>query len=128
MRIVISDPKSGKSYQSELTKEQQVNVVGKKMGEVMDGGTLGAAGYQLELTGGSDSSGFPMRMDVSGPRKASLLVTEGVGFHSKRSGERRRRMLRGNTFTTDTAQVNSKVVTAGGTPLDQIFVKAEEKK
>jgi hypothetical protein len=37
-------------------------------------------------------------------------------------------MLRGNTFTTDTAQVNSKVVTAGGTPLDQMFVKAEEKK
>jgi len=128
MRIVISDPKSGKSFQAELSKEQQVLVIGKRMGEVIDGGMFGAAGYQLELTGGSDSSGFPMRKDVPGQRKASLLVTEGVGFHTKRSGERRRKMLRGNNFTADTAQVNTKVVTAGATPLDQIFVKAEEKK
>jgi len=125
MRIVISDPKSGKSFQSEVSKEQEAQIVGKRIGEKLDGGIVGAAGYQLELTGGSDGSGFPMRSDIPGQRKISALITEGVGFHTKRSGERRRKMVRGNTYSSDIMQVNAKVATPGATPLDQIFVKAE---
>jgi small subunit ribosomal protein S6e len=128
MRIVISDPKSGKSFQSEVSKEQEAQIVGKRIGEKLDGGIVGAAGYQLELTGGSDGSGFPMRVDIPGQRKVSALITEGVGFHSKRKGERRRRMTRGNTYSSEIIQVNAKVTTPGATPLDQIFVKAEGEK
>jgi len=128
MRIVISDPKSGKSFQSEVSKEQEAQIVGKRIGEKLDGGIVGAAGYQLEFTGGSDSSGFPMRIDIPGQRKVSALITEGVGFHTKRRGERRRKMVRGNTFSSETMQVNAKVLTSGSQPLDQIFVKAEGEK
>lgn len=128
MRIVISDPKSGKSYQAELPKEQEVAVIGKRIGDQIDGGIVGAAGYTIELAGGSDGSGFPMRGDIPGNRKMSVLVTKGTGFYSKRKGERRRKMLRGNTYSQDTVQVNSKVVTAGSTPLDELLGKKEEKK
>ncbi len=124
---MISDPKTGKSYQAELSKEQEAQIAGRKIGDKLDGGILGAAGYQLEFTGGSDGSGFPMREDIPGQRKVSALVTEGVGFHTSRNGERQRRMLRGNTYSQDMAQVNAKVVTAGATPLEQIFPKAEKK-
>lgn len=128
MRIVISDPKSKKTYQVEMPKEQEPAVVGKRMGEKIDGGVVGAAGYELELTGGSDSSGFPMRMDIPGNRKLSALVTEGTGFHTKRKGERRRKMLRGNVYSQDTVQVNAKVVTAGQTPLEELLGKKEPEK
>ena len=127
MRIVISDPKTGKSYQAEVSKEHEAHIAGKKIGDRLDGGVLGAAGYQFEFTGGSDSSGFPMREEIPGQRKAAVLVSEGVGFHTKRSGERQRRMMRGNTFSADTAQVNAKVVAAGAAPLEQLFPKAEKK-
>jgi len=130
MRIVISDPKTGKSYQAEIPKEQEAMVVGRKIGDTIDGGIAGAAGYSFSLTGGSDLSGFPMRMDIPGTRKIFALITEGVGFHTKLGGERRRKMLRGNSFSPDIVQVNAKVVSAGSTPLDQIFPPKpkEEKK
>lgn len=128
MRIVISDPKTGKSFQVELPKDREAQLAGKKIGEKIDGGICGAAGYTLELTGGSDGSGFPMRVDIEGQRRSFSLVTKGVGFHSKRKGERRRKALLGNTYSGQVVQVNTKVVEAGPTPLDELFKKEEAEK
>jgi small subunit ribosomal protein S6e len=127
MRIIISDPKSGKSFQSEVPKEQEGNLLGKKIGDELDGGFFGAAGYSLLVTGGSDKSGFPLRNDIPGDRKMKALITEGVGFHNKRKGMRKRKVVRGNTLSQDTVQINTKVVKAGANPLEDIF-KSEEKK
>ncbi len=131
MQLIISDPKTGKSHKADIPKEKEMEIIGKKLGESIDGGFIGAGGYKLELTGGSDASGFPMRIDIAGVKKSKFLVTKGVGFRTKRKGERRRKTMRGNTYTADMAQVNSKVLEYGPTPLDQIFKKeekAEEKK
>lgn len=127
MRIIISDPKNGKSFQLEVPKEAESNILGKKIGEELDGGIFGAAGYSLQVTGGSDKSGFPLRKDIPGDRKMSALITEGIGFHSKRKGMRKRKMVRGNTLSHDTIQINTKVQTAGATPLEDIFKKEEKK-
>lgn len=131
MQMVISDPKTGKSYKVDIPKEKEAEIIGKKIGDNIDGGFVGAGGYKLELTGGSDASGFPMRIDIAGLRKGKFLVTKGVGFKTKRKGVRRRKTLRGNTYSNDSAQVNSKVLEYGPTALDEIFKKeekAEEKK
>ncbi len=127
MRIVISEPTSGKSYQIELPKDKEVNIVGKKIGDELDGNLVGAAGYTLQLTGGSDGSGFPMRMEVYGPLKKTVLSSDGVGFHAKRKGERKRVYVRGNTYSADMVQVNVKVLKAGATSLEELFGKKEEK-
>ena len=127
MRIVISEATSGKSYQVEIDKDKEAHIVGKKIGDELDGNLLGAAGYVLELTGGSDGSGFPMREEVHGPSKKQVLTSSGVGFRAKRKGERRRRFVRGNLYSADIIQVNSKVKKAGASPLDQIFKKEEKK-
>ncbi|MBU0591783.1 30S ribosomal protein S6e [Candidatus Micrarchaeota archaeon] len=126
MRIVISEPASGKSYQVELPKDKEALIVGKRMGEELDGNLVGAAGYMLELTGGSDTSGFPMKVEVHGSSKKSILMTKGVGFNTKRKGERRRKHIRGNTYSSEIMQVNVKVKQAGPTPLDQLFPKVEK--
>lgn len=127
MRIVISES-NGKSYQTELDKDKEANIIGKKMGDELDGNLVGAAGYTLQLTGGSDDSGFPMREDVYGPVKKTILSTEGTGFHAKNKGERKRVYIRGNTYSAEIVQVNTKVLKAGTTPLEQLFGKKEEKK
>ena len=128
MRLVISDPKTGKSYQTELAKEFEANILGKKIGEEVDGNLVGVAGYMLQLTGGSDTSGFPMRRDVAGQRKTRVLLSGGTGFNPTHNGERRRKLIRGNTFSTDIMQVNLKVTNGQGQPLDQLFPKKEVKK
>lgn len=128
MKLVISDPKTGKSYQTELDKGRNALLVSKKIGETVDGGSFGAAGYVFEVTGGSDSSGFPMRRDIPGTRKLAAVLTDGVGFNADAKGQRRKKMVRGNSIADDTAQVNLKVVTPGATPLEQLFPKKEEAK
>ena len=128
MKMVISDSKTGKSYQVEIAKDNEAQLAGKKIGDTVDGGVIGAPGYTLELTGGSDSSGFPMRKDVAGVRKTKILLTDGVGFHAEHEGERRRKLVIGNTYSSEVAQVNAKVAKAGPTPLEELFGKKEEKK
>ncbi|MFH2106008.1 MAG: 30S ribosomal protein S6e [Candidatus Micrarchaeota archaeon] len=127
MKLVVSDTKTGKSYQKDMTPEQESTVIGKKLGEEIDGGMFGAAGYKFKLSGGSDTSGFPMRKDVGGATKRQILLTKGVGFHTKRNGERRRKMVHGNTYSSDMMQINCVVTAAGTAPLDQLFPKQEKK-
>jgi len=127
MRIVISEA-NGKSHQFELQKDKEAALAGKKIGDELEGNLVGAAGYTLELTGGSDGSGFPMREDVRGSARKSILTSDGVGFNATRAGERRRKFVRGNTYSSEIVQVNMKVKSPGPTPLDQLFPKTEKKK
>ncbi len=128
MRLVIADPKTGKCYQTELAKDKETYILGKKMGDSIDGNPLGAAGYVIKLTGGSDKSGFPMRGDFEGQRKAKLLLSSGSGFNPTLKGERRKKLVIGNTYTADVMQVNAMVTEYGTTALEQLFPKKEEKK
>ncbi|MFH0817007.1 MAG: 30S ribosomal protein S6e [Candidatus Micrarchaeota archaeon] len=127
MKLVISDPKSGKSHQVEVPKESESRLVGTKIGQIVDIGFAGAPGYKAVVTGGSDKEGFPMRKDIPGPRRGRFLVTSGPGFKSTEKGQRMRKMIRGNTISEETMQVNVKVSEYGEKPLVEIFPKSEKK-
>ncbi len=127
-KIVISDPKTKKAYQKEV-EQAGSGFVGKKIGEQADGGHIGLAGYKLEITGGSDKDGFPMRRDVEGVGRKRIILASGPGFKPERKGERRRKSIRGNTISADVVQINTKAVSYGQKGLEEIFgVKAKEKK
>lgn len=126
MRIVIAEPETGKTYQKDLEKEKEAIFIGKKIGDKIEGDELGISGYTLELTGGSDDSGFPMRGDISGGRKLQVLVAQGPGYHPAEKGIQKRKTIRGNTYTDEIAQVNTKVVKAGTTKLEELFPKKEK--
>jgi small subunit ribosomal protein S6e len=128
MRLAISDPKSGKSYGIEVPKDAEHSLIGKKLGDHVEGGAFGAEGYALEITGGSDGSGFPMRHDVSGPRRVGVMLSEGTGFRRKGKGSREKRNVRGNIISDQIVQVNAKVVTAGSKPLEELFPAAAKEK
>ena len=124
-KFVISDGK--KSYQVEKD-QRDAPIMGKKMGDTVDAGFLGMDGYELQITGGSDKDGFPMRRDIEGQLRKRFLITQGVGFHTNVGGLRRRKMLRGNTIADDIAQINCKVVKKGEKPLEELFGKKTEEK
>ncbi len=127
MKVVINDPKTGKSYQKEVEKEKESQIIGHSIGDMVDGGIIGASGYKLEITGGSDLSGFPMRADLPGARRAKLLLSGGLGFRSKRKGGREKRMVAGNIINDQIYQVNTKVVETGEKPLEELVPKEEGK-
>ncbi len=116
LKIVIGDT-SGKTKQIELDEQNSKSLLGKKLKESFKGELIDMPGYEFLITGGSDSSGFPMRQDVESDRKKRVLIVSGVGINKNRRGERRRKMVAGNTIGEQTAQVNIKVVKAGKTPL-----------
>ena len=109
-KIIISDPETGKSQSVELEETQAVPLVGRKLGEVIDGAVVKLSGYKLKITGGSDKDGFPMRPDIHGGVRLGAILSEGVGFHPSRKGERKRKTLRGNVITDAIVQINMKVV------------------
>ncbi len=126
-KIVINDPSDGKSYNFEVTGHHAQNLTGKKIGDQVDGINANLPGYKLEVTGGTDKSGFPMRRDFDGGERRRLLLSEGTGFHPVNApGKRMRKSIRGNTVTPDIIQVNMKVVKAGSKPVAEHFAALAE--
>jgi small subunit ribosomal protein S6e len=109
-KIVLSDPEVGTSQMMELEGSRAVPLVGRRLGDLIDGTAVGMAGHKLRITGGSDKDGFPMRPDIHGGVKTRVVIAGGVGFHSHRHGERRRKTLRGSVITEEIFQVNMKIV------------------
>lgn len=108
-KLIVSDKETGKSNVYEL-KDQQANAfIGIKIGEEIDASVFGIDG-KVKITGGSDRAGFPMRSDVKGGVKKHILLTNGIGFRSKESGARRRKLVRGNTITEEIYQLNGVLI------------------
>ncbi|OWT33295.1 30S ribosomal protein S6e [Methanobrevibacter sp. 87.7] len=120
-KVVVSDKET--TYQVE-TDNTSLN--GLKIGDDFDGSILGLDGYNLKITGGSDKNGFAMRKDISGPRRIRTLVSGGVGYKPTKSGEKRRKTIRGNTISDDIVQINTIVLSRGSKSLDEILGSDEE--
>ncbi|NOZ80903.1 MAG: 30S ribosomal protein S6e [DPANN group archaeon] len=119
LKIIISDPKTGKSHQKVLDETQSRSLYGKKIKETVKGDAFGLEGYEFLITGGSDAAGFPMRWDVDGNQKKQILAVEGIGLKRKDKGIKQRKTVAGNQIYTKTAQVNLKVVKVGKAPLEE---------
>lgn len=106
-KLILSDPKTGKSEVHELKENNAQLLVGMKVGENVDGTKIGLEG-RFVITGGSDRAGFPMRGDVQGSGKKYVLLTKGVGMKTESEGGKKRKLVRGNTLTEEIFQVNAK--------------------
>ncbi len=151
-----TDPEAkGKSYSIEIKGPNYSQFLGKRVGDVVDGifvgeGDTTLAGYKLEIRGGSDLTGTPMRGDITGGNRKQVMTAPTTGFAGKKrvhykqktlrrrkhdvalvriskpKGLRMRRVFRGNTITTDIIQINLKVVERGSKPLGVIFNSEDE--
>lgn len=104
-KVVISD-KTGKSLSHELKDKDAQPFLGSKIGDTFDSSLVGLSGGKLQITGGSDKSGTPMRSDVHGGVKKYVLLNTGVGMRDSTEGKRIRKLLRGNMITEEIYQLN----------------------
>ncbi|MBI4163124.1 MAG: 30S ribosomal protein S6e [Candidatus Aenigmarchaeota archaeon] len=139
-KFVISSGKN--SWQIEKD-EKDVPVLGKKIKDKISGEVFGLAGYEFEITGGSDKDGFPMRSDIEGTIRKRFLIGKGIGFSGikRRPGKkankpksyvtieglRKKKTLRGNTIGTDIAQINCKVAKQGPEPIENVLGQPKSK-
>ncbi len=124
-RIVISDPKTRKSWQIE---KDVPSLLGMKVSDKFDGSIIGLSGFTLQITGGSDKDGFPMRPDLPSVVRKKVLLSKGPGFRSTVKGLRKRKYVRGNTISDSIMQVNLKVVEGEGDIPLILGIQPKEKK
>ncbi len=106
-KICISDPVEGNAWQVE---KEATPLIGTKIGEEFNGSLIGLEGYTLEVTGGSDEDGFPMRKGLGGGGRRKVLMKKGPGYRPKGKGIKRRKSVRGEAVSDEIVQVNAKVV------------------
>jgi len=126
-KVVLSDTKTGRSYNLAVTGGAAGSFVGKKIGDEVDGGPVGLAGYRMRITGGTDRVGTPARKDLPGMARRKVLLSGGKGHHPVHEGERRRKSVRGNEITGDFVQINAVVSAWGEKPLAEQLGKPAEK-
>jgi small subunit ribosomal protein S6e len=127
-KVVVSDPKSGRAYNVDASGGAAGAIVGKRIGDEIDAGTLGLAGYKILITGASDRTGITAKKGLPGAGRKKLLLAGGIGFHPSMDGERRRKTIRAGEITQDFVQINTQVTAYGEKTLDEIFPKVEGKK
>ncbi len=111
--VAVSDPETGMTYQKEVSDQDANRFIGKELGDDVEGSAVGLDGFTLELTGGSDNAGRPMRSDVKGANLKAILLEGGVGFKPSKDGERKRVTVRGREVSDATRQINARITSHG---------------
>ena len=108
-KVIVSDPETGTSKVVELEEARATPLVGRKIGEVIDGAIMDLPAHKVQIVGGSDKDGVPMRPSVHGGVRRRVVLSGGVGFNPHNKGERKRKTVRGNVITDEIVQVNAKI-------------------
>jgi small subunit ribosomal protein S6e len=119
-KVIVSDPEAGTSKVVELEEARATPFIGRRLGEIIDGSVVDLPAHKVQLMGGSDKDGVPMRGNVHGGVRRAVVLSGGAGFKPKKKGERRRKTVRGSTITDEIAQINMKIVErpAGAKPVE----------
>ena len=88
----------------------------KRISAEVSGDVLGDEfkGYVFKITGGNDKQGFPMKQGVLLPHRVRLLLSKGDScYRSRRTGERKRKSVRGCIVGPDMSALSLTVVKQG---------------
>lgn len=117
MKLNISYPANGSQKLIDIEDERKLAVfMDKRMGVEVPADSLGDEwkGYIFRITGGNDKQGFPMKQGVMYPHRVRLLLSEGHScYRTRRSGERRRKSVRGCIVTADLSVIALRIVKQG---------------
>lgn len=127
-KVVVNDIKTGKAHKVQVSGHHANSLIGKKIGDDVDGIFISLPGYKLQITGGTDKNGFPMRKDLPGMNRRRLLLSKSLGFNTTESGLRRKKSIRGNTINQDVVQINMKVTKHSSKPIEELIVSKNEEK
>jgi len=121
MKFNVSYPISGLQKLIEIDDEKKIAVFyGKRMGNEVNGDELGDQfkGFVFKITGGNDKDGFPMKQGILVNGRVRLLMAKGAKcYRPRRTGERKRKSVRGAIVGPDIAVLALAIVKTGETPI-----------
>ena len=120
MAFKINVSMKGRTFKAEVESEELLR---NKIGDKISGSEISPklAGYELEITGTSDSSGFPGFKGQKGSRLRKVLLKKGEkGIRDRRKGIRLKKSIRGEEISDKTSQINLKVLKEGTKKFDEI--------
>lgn len=132
--------KEGKTYKIETEGKE---LIGKELNQIVQGKEVSPdlEGYEFEIRGASDSSGFTALKEVEGIglKKVLLSYEKGMKTRPKYEGKKKRnnktpkglklrKTVRGKVISPKIVQINLKLTKEGSKPLKEIFEKPEETK
>jgi len=117
MKFNIANPATGAQKLLDLDEEKRYRIFyDKKIAQEVPGDSLGDewAGYIFRITGGNDKQGFPMKQGVLLPYRVRLLLADGHScYRPRRTGERKRKSIRGCIVGPDIAVLSLVIVKQG---------------
>uniref|UniRef100_A0AC35TUP5 40S ribosomal protein S6 n=1 Tax=Rhabditophanes sp. KR3021 TaxID=114890 RepID=A0AC35TUP5_9BILA len=117
MKLNIAFPANGTQKLFEIEDDRKVKpFFDKRMSQEVEADCLGDEwkGYILRLTGGNDKQGFPMKQGVLTNERVRLLLGKGAScYKSRRSGERKRKSVRGCIFDANMSVIAAIIVKKG---------------
>lgn len=117
MKLNIANPACGLQKLVEIDDEKKLlPFFERRMGAEVPGDSLGEEfkGYLFRITGGNDKQGFPMMQGVLANHRVRLLFKTGMKcFRPRRSGERKRKSVRGAIVGPDLAVLNLVMIKKG---------------
>lgn len=129
MKLNIAYPANGTQKLIEIDDERRLRIfVDKRMGQEVAGDTVGDEykGYIFKITGGNDKQGFPMKQGVMHPTRVRLLLSKGHScYRPRRTGERKRKSVRGCIVGMDLAVLSLVIVKQGENDLPGLTDKNE---
>jgi small subunit ribosomal protein S6e len=122
MKFNISNPTTGQNLPLVVDDDKKLLAFyGKKMGQEVDASVLGDnwKGYILKITGGNDKDGFTMKQGILIQGRTRLLMSEGHStYRPRRSGERKKKSVRGCIVGPDISALALVVVKQGDAPIE----------
>lgn len=124
MKLNIAYPVNGTQKCVELDEEHRIrNFYEKRIGQEIEGEVIGDEfkGYVFKITGGNDKQGFPMKQGVLLPTRVKLLLAKGHScYRPRRTGERKRKSVRGAIVGPDLAVLSLVIVKKGDQELEGV--------
>ncbi|KXS15127.1 ribosomal protein S6e [Gonapodya prolifera JEL478] len=122
MKLNIAYPATGAQKLVDIDDERKVRIFyDKRISAEVPGDSIGDEfkGYVFKITGGNDKQGFPMKQGVLVPHRVSLLFSKGHScYRPRRTGERKRKSVRGCIVGPDLAVLSLTVVKQGDNDIE----------
>jgi len=117
MKLNVSYPPTAAQKALEIDDELKLRTFyDKRMSQEVEGDALGDQfkGYVFRITGGNDKQGFPMKQGVLVNHRVRLLLSTGHScYRPRRSGERKRKSVRGCIVGPDLSVIHLVIVKKG---------------